>query len=235
MTGRRKGLIVGGVVIVVLVVGGDRVLRSLAEAKLARQTTCQLKATHSNVQLGGAFIGLQILRNRFAHITVHSEGVQETGGPVDLVADLFDVRQVPHHRLHSGHGTVSVIVPFNTVAAGAGPGFTASNSNGQLVFSPTNQNTTAEGASVFARVSLDGNAVLVTPVRVAVAGKTVPFKDAARIAAKSGESLAPVRTPLPASLTSLGLTTATATAQGLLLQAAGPDLTLSLPDVPGCD
>jgi LmeA-like phospholipid-binding len=225
----------GGVVIaVVLVLGGDRLLRSLAETKIARQATCQLRATSSSVRLGGAFIGLQILRNHFAHITVHSEGVRESGGPVDLTADLFDVRQVGHHQLHSGHGMITVVVPFTTVAAGAGKGFTASVSDGELVFTPPPNHSDTSGSTVFARVSLDGNDVVVTPVRVALAGRTVPLAKAARIAARSGESLAPVRTPLPASLTRLGLTSATATDQGLVLSAAGPDLTLVLPDVPGC-
>lgn len=57
---------------------------------------------------------------------------------------------------------------------------------------------------------------------------------AKRIAARSGQSLAPRRVPLPSTLTSLGLTSATATSAGLPLQASGPNLNLILPVVAGC-
>jgi DUF2993 family protein len=230
--GRRAAVVV---VVVVLVAGlGDHVVRAGAERRLSKQTTCRLDAVHSSVTIGGAFLAPQILRGRYTHITIDSQGVHEPGGPVDITADLHDVREVGHNRLSAGHGKVTVVVPFSTVATGAGKGYSASESEGELVFTPTSGPDESTGSIVFAKVALDGDDLVVTPVRVALAGQTVPWAKAERVAARDGQSLAPHRVQLPATLTSLGLNSATATPAGLLLEAAGRNLTLLLPDVPGC-
>lgn len=232
MTARRVAIVIVAVVVVAGV--GDRGLRAAADHRLAKQTTCRLNAVHSSVTIGGTFLVPQILRKRYTHITFHSEGVRETGGPVDLTANLYDVRQVGHDRLSAGHGQITVVVPFTTVGAGAGKGITASEADGQLTFTDTSGDASTAGSTVSAQVALEHDALVVTPVRVSVAGKTVRWAAAKRIAARSGQSLAPHRVQLPSTLTSLGLTSATATSAGLLLQASGPNLNLILPDVPGC-
>lgn len=229
---RRAAIL--GVGVVVLVGVADRGLRVAAEHRLAKQTSCRLDAAHSSVEIGGFLLGPQIVRNRYSHVTVHSTGVHEPDGLVDLTADLHDVRHVSDRTLRAGHGEVTVTVPFSTVAAQAGPHITASEADGQLVFSSDDETNGTGGSTVYANVSLVHDSVIVTPVRVFNAGAPVPLAKAKAIAARAGLSLDPRRTPLPSSLTSLGLRSATATAAGLQLQAAGPDLTITLPNVPGC-
>jgi LmeA-like phospholipid-binding len=230
--GRRVAVIA---VVAVFIVGvGDRLLRAAAEERLARQTTCRLRAVDSSVSLGGLLLLPQIVRGRYSHVVIDSTGVPESGGPVDLTANLHDVRQIGHHELHAGHGLITVIVPFSTVSAQAGPGIKATESDGELAFEAVSGKAASYGATVFATVALDHHSLVVTPTQVAVAGKPVPLAKAKRIAARTGQSLAPHRTPLPTSLTSLGLTSATATDRGIVLSASGPNVTLTIPAVPGC-
>ena len=75
---------------------------------------------------------------------------------------------------------------------------------------------------------------MVTPYKSLLAGKRVPWAQAKQTAARTGFSLAQRRVPLPTSLTDLGLRSASVTAAGLLLRAAGPNLMITLPDVAGC-
>jgi LmeA-like phospholipid-binding len=235
MTGRHGRRVAVIAVVAIVVVGvGDRVLRAAAEKRLARQTTCRLRSVDSSVSIGGPLLLPQIVRGRYSHVVVDSTGVPEAGGPVDLTADLHDVRQVGNNQLHAGHGLITVTVPFATVGAQAGPGIEATESDGELAFDAVSGKAASYGATVFATVSLDHDTLVVTPTQVSVAGTPVPLAKAKRIAARTGQSLAPHRTPLPRSLTSLGLTSATATDRGIVLSASGPDLTLTIPDVPGC-
>jgi LmeA-like phospholipid-binding len=235
MTGRRgRRAAVIAVVAVVIVGVGDRVLRAAAEKRLARQTTCRLRAVESSVSIGGPLLLPQIVRGRYSHVVIDSTGVAESGGPVDFTADLHDVREVGDKALHAGHGLITVTVPFTTVGAQAGPGIKATESDGELAFEAVSGKAASYGATVFATVSLDHDTLVVTPTQVSADGAPVPLAQARRIAARTGQSLAPRRTPLPTSLTSLGLTSATATDRGIVLSASGPNLTLAIPDVPGC-
>ena len=229
-----RRMAIGSAVVLALVAVGDQGLRAAAEHRLARQTSCRLHAVHSSVGIGGPLLVPQIVRNRYRHITIHSQGLREPGGAVNLNADLYEVRQVGHSRLYAGHGEVSVVVPFATIGAAAGKDVSASEADGQLLFTSTDTADGTQGSTVYAAVALEADTVVVTPVRVMLAGKQVPWAQARRTAARTGQSLAQRRVRLPALLTSLGLTSATATPAGLVLEASGPGLTLTIPNVPGC-
>ncbi len=229
-----RRMAIGSAVVVALVAVGDQGLRAAAEHRLGRQTNCRLDAIHSSVGIGGPLLIPQIVRNRYRHITIHSQGLRQPGGPVNLNADLYDVREVGHSRLDAGHGQVDVVVPFSTIGAAAGKDVSASEADGQLLFTSTDKADDTQGSTVYADVALEGDTVVVTPVRVMLAGKQVPWAQAERTAARTGQSLAQRRVRLPSLLTSLGLTSVTATPAGLVLQAAGPGLVLTIPDVPGC-